>query len=69
MNAKQIGSHLILQAFKMVEYDKVFAQRLPQSEDVDAGCRASMPASTSSDCGNRCANTLSYSTILTACSM
>ncbi|MER9140809.1 hypothetical protein [Mesorhizobium sp. M0047] len=34
-NAKQIGSQLILPAFKMVEYIHVFAQRLLQPEDID----------------------------------
>ncbi|MBZ9963621.1 hypothetical protein [Mesorhizobium sp. BR1-1-2] len=38
MDAKQIGSHLILPAFELVEYFQMFAQRLPQPEEV-GGCR------------------------------
>jgi len=47
MHAKQIGCHLILPAFQMVEYGQVLAQRLLQPKDVDAGVGSRQPASTS----------------------
>ncbi|WP_181165199.1 MULTISPECIES: hypothetical protein [unclassified Mesorhizobium] len=42
MDAKQIGSNLILPAFELVEYFQIFAQRLPQPKTLAAA--ASMPA-------------------------
>lgn len=34
MDAKQIGSNLILPAFELVECFQMFAQRLPQPKDI-----------------------------------
>ncbi|MBZ9893166.1 hypothetical protein LB545_02335 [Mesorhizobium sp. BR1-1-6] len=34
MDAKQIGSNLILPAFELVEWFQMFAQRLPQPKDI-----------------------------------